>query len=233
MSDRIATIHGVALSPGVSKNNRRYTRETIQRAHARLSARLADPNGLPVVMRTFHPATDGSDLSVTHIAGRVTAATLAADGALHFDADIPNTTAGRDVAALVTPDRPYLSNVSIRGLLVGEARTDNGGIEVVDDLEIDGIDYTPSPGVVGARITAAALAESHGRHLITESIEGVIMTQPLQPNLNEADHTAIANKVIEGLKPKPIPLHEMSDAEAQAARTEGWAALGIIGGKTK
>lgn len=175
-AERVATISGVALRPGVSKNGRRYTAENIARAHRRLTARVKDPNGRPVVMRTHHPGSK-SDLDVTNIAGRVTGASLDEAGALHYTADIPDTAAGRDVAALVTPKSPFLSNVSIRGWWVGEPIQTADGNETADDLEIDGLDFTPNPGVDGARITSAALAEDvRGRHPITESAEDPIVT---------------------------------------------------------
>jgi hypothetical protein len=72
-------------------------------------------------------------------------------------------------------------------------------------------------------------AESHSRRLITESsIEGV--TVPQKPILTEADHAAIAAKVLEGMKqPKPLP--EMSDYERDQYANEVWARAGVIGGK--
>lgn len=187
---RVATIRGVALRPGVSRNSRRYTVEAIRAAHSRLAKRLADPNGKPVVMRTHHPGSK-SDLAVTNITGRLTRVECGDDGVLRFEADIPDTAAGRDVAALVTPDAPYLANVSIRGWWVGDTRTDPDGCETGDDLEIDGLDFTPSPGVDGARIESADLAETHaGRTPIYESVEDTTVTvADTTPNTEDATVT--------------------------------------------
>jgi hypothetical protein len=60
--------------------------------------------------------------------------------------------------------------------------------------------------------------------------EGATVTQ--KPILNEADHAAIAAKVLEGMKRAPVkPLHEMSDSERDAYANEVWARAGIIGGR--
>ncbi len=48
------------------------------------------------------------------------------------------------------------------------------------------------------------------------------MTQ--KPKLTEAEHVAIAAKVLEGMKP-PKPLHEMSADESIAHRNEAWAGI--------
>jgi hypothetical protein len=90
-----------------------------------------------------------------------------------------------------------------------------------------------SSGVEGARVLTAALAEAHGRHLITESAEGVTMTQPQKPTLSESDISAIAAKILEGMKPTAKPLHEMSDMERDTYANEVWARAGVIGGKAK
>ena len=61
---------GTFLRPGVSLNKRLYTKEMIGKAVARMQARIADPDGLPIGMRSFHGAGDDSRL----IVGRITAA---------------------------------------------------------------------------------------------------------------------------------------------------------------
>ena len=175
-AERVATIRGVALSPGVSKNGRRYTKENIGNAHKRLTARLADPNGRPVVMRTYHPGNYSDHQAVTNIAGRLTAASLDDKGALHFEADIADTAVGKDVASLVTSAQPYLRNVSIRGWWIDEPVIDGQGCETAHDLEIDGLDFVTNPGVEAAQILTASLAESAARHPISESVEDPTVT---------------------------------------------------------
>jgi len=168
----MATIEGVFLAPGVSKNGRLYTKEAIGRAVTRMRNRLSS-GGPPITMLTHHAAGDDS----TRIAARVTDVWADASGAAHWRAVLAENTAGRDIAALVTPEQPFLSNVSIRGWWVGPVRTetvDGTELDVADDIEVDGIDFTKNPGVTAARITSA---ETETRSYITESVEVRLMTE--------------------------------------------------------
>jgi hypothetical protein len=95
-----------------------------------------------------------------------------------------DTRAGRDIAAAIEPDpdgRRVLDAVSIRGWWIGPVRTvdvDGQMCETGDDLEIDGIDFTKSPGVAAARIgnTSRLTSESDARTPITESVEVTVMS---------------------------------------------------------
>lgn len=166
MATRLATVGGYALRPGVSRNGRLYTTDLIAKAVERAQARIAN-GGLditrpvePMSQRTHHAADDDS----TRIVGRLTSMTLADDGSARFTADIADTSHGRDIAALVAPKTPgdpssvdpFLKGVSIRGYWVGPVRRETGPdgvlVETGDDLEIDGLDYTGTPGVAGAEI---------------------------------------------------------------------------------
>ena len=177
---RAGVARGVALAPGVSKNGRLYTAEHVAGAAAKLRQRLADPQARPVVMRTHHGAGDDS----TRIVGRVTAVDVDAQGRLTYEADLADTTAGRDIAELARGDQPYLANVSIYGWwLGGTRRVDHDGqlVETGDDLEIDAIDFTYSPGVAAASVRVESAAP--GRVVVTESAEARIM--PDQPEVRE------------------------------------------------
>jgi len=193
---RIATVSGVALVPGVSLNRRLYTREAIARMVARAQEQISGEGMYltgqqePLTNLTHHAAEDDS----TRITGRVTSMTLAEDGSARYTADIADTEHGRTIAALVdTSDgRPaYLRNTSIRGAWVGKVRRETGPdgspVEVADDLNLYGIDYTKSPGVPGARIDAFAwakdtaggateTAETDDRVLITETAPEALVT---------------------------------------------------------
>ncbi len=171
MRANVGVLSGVALTPGVSKNGRLYTPALIERAVKRMQARLADPNGRPLTMLSHHAAGDDS----LRICGQLTAASLnAAKGAL-FEATLADTDAGRTIAALTTPDKPFLRNVSIRGWWLGEVRkvvVDGVEVETADDLEIDGVDFTKSPGVSGAVLTSSRLLENAGgRGVVYECVE--------------------------------------------------------------
>lgn len=182
MAKTIATVSGVALAPGVSRNGRKYTREAIAKAVTRAQARIADGTR-PMTMLTHHAAEDDS----TKIVGRVTSMMLGENGEARFTADIAGTPDGQVIASLLdTSDgQPaFLQNVSIRGAWAGKVRrehTPDGPVETSDDLELDGFDYTRKPGVDAARVEAFAWAadgasETDERVPITESVQEACVT---------------------------------------------------------
>ncbi|MCW2601681.1 MAG: hypothetical protein JWM02_3510 [Frankiales bacterium] len=187
---KIGALTGIALTPGVSKNGRYYPPDLIERAVKRMQTRLADPSARPITMLTHHGAGDDS----TAIAGRITTASLDGNNGALFEATLADNDAGRNIAALVTPQSPYLRNVSIRGWWLGQVRqveVDGQMVETADDLEIDGVDFTKSPGVAGAVLTSGKLLESsHGRTLVYESVADPRLAlgsaPPSDPRLVEA-----------------------------------------------
>lgn len=201
---RIGTISGTALIPGVSRNRRLYTAEVIAKAAQRAQARI-DEGSMPLTMLTHHAADDDS----TQIAGRLTSVTLANDGSAKYTADLVNTEAGQTIAALVddTDGPPFLRGVSIRGAWVGNVRREPGPdgapVETADDLELDGLDFTRKPGVLGANVdtftpaeAASAPAESapDGRVLIHESVQEALVTATIE----EADAPKAQAAVTDG-----------------------------------
>jgi hypothetical protein len=174
MARRIATIRGTAMAPGVSLNGRLYSKELIGKAVKRAQERLA--GGEPLTMLTHHGAEDDS----TRIVGRVTSLTQAADGSAKFVADLADTAHGRDLAALTTGDQPYLDGVSIRGWWLGDVRQEQHRgqtVETGDDLELDGLDFTKTPGVLAARLDrdrADATESTGGRVLVYESVAATV-----------------------------------------------------------
>ncbi|MEZ0089934.1 DUF6582 domain-containing protein [Streptacidiphilus sp. EB129] len=176
---------GTFLYPGVSLNGCLYTRELIGKAVTRMQERIADPDGLPIVMRTHHKAGDNSRL----IVGRVISAQQAPDGSAKYEARWYDTAPARDIAALVQPadgGPPGLKSVSIHGYFLGETTTvnvDGQQAQTASDLEIDAIDFTATPGVVQALIDspgAAPPSESApavaGRTPISETWEVPVAT---------------------------------------------------------
>lgn len=172
----LATISGVALAPGISRNRRLYTPELIAKAAKRMQERLSDPNGLPIVMRTHHDAGDDS----AKIVGRVTEVKVDNNKSLRYKADLYDTFHAREIANLVTPQQPALRSVSIHGYWVGDTKqiqTDEGMATTADDLEIDAIDFTASPGVDGAIIDGSGKATESGgvlRTPIREAMEASV-----------------------------------------------------------
>lgn len=178
----IATVHGTAIRPGISRNNRLYSAETIGKAVARAQQRIAE-GAMPLTTLTHHEAGDDS----LRIVGRITSITQEADGSARYTAAIADTTHGRDILSLVSGPEPVLKGVSIRGAWLGKVRREPGPdgqlVETGDDLELDGLDYTRKPGVPGAQIDDVVLAgatprESDGsqRVVITESAPEATVT---------------------------------------------------------
>lgn len=190
MAKSIATVHGTAITPGVSKNGRRYSRELLGKAVARAAPRVAEGAASvrdlrELAQRTHHAAADDS----TRIVGRLTSLTQDGDGAVRYTAELANTDHARTILELIdtTDGQPaFLSGVSIRGAWIGpvrRVRDGDGYVETADDLEIYGLDYTQTPGVTGARIDRVerhddtAPVESEDRVLIYESVQEALVTE--------------------------------------------------------
>lgn len=172
--DRVATLTGVFLAPGTSRNGRYYSPDAIAGAVRMMQERLADPAARPITVLDHHAAGDDS----TRIAGRITKVDLRADGCATFEAALADTPTGNTIAALTSGD--YLKSVSIRGWWLGPVRTetvDGRQVETADALEVDGVDLTKSPGVEAARILSTTLAETTGRTSLTETVENVTVTE--------------------------------------------------------
>lgn len=190
----IATINGTMLVPGVSLNRRLYTPELIEKTVKRMKARIADPDGLPIVMRTHHGAGDDSKL----IVGRISDVSLGEGGAAKYKADLYDTHAGRDIAALATPKKPALRSTSIHGYWLGPVTTvdyDGQRVETADDLDIDAIDFTHTPGVTGAVLDLAPAGAQESVAVRTPIQETVDAT--VTPAVNE-----IGEAIIEAKDPK-------------------------------
>lgn len=179
MAKTIATIGGVGLAPGVSKNRRWYTDGIVSRAASRLQERI-DRGDAPPVMLSFHGADDNS----REITASLTKASVDGQGRLRFEAGIADTAAGRDIAALAdTSDGrpPHLKTVSIRGYWLGEVRKvtgpDGQPAETAQDISIEGIDFTKNPGVTGAEVDTFAWAGDGSK---TETSERVYITESVQ-----------------------------------------------------
>jgi hypothetical protein len=185
MATGIATIGGIALAPGVSRNGRLYTKQAIAGMVARAQDRITSPDGLPITMLTHHAAGDDS----TRIVGQVTKMTLDESGNARYSAEIAGTPHGRTIADLAKPPegggRAFLPGVSIRAAWADGARVarmaDGSTVETGDDLELNGLDFTHKPGVVAAGIDTFAWTdggtrtETSDRVLITESVEEALV----------------------------------------------------------
>lgn len=172
----VAVINGTMLVPGVSLNNRLYEPDVIAKAVARMQERIATDTR-PIILRTHHGAGDDSRL----IVGKMVSVNLEEDGSATYKAQLYGTQPGKDIAALVTGKDPALKSVSISGGWLGPVRTTEykgKTVEAGSDLEIDAVDFTASPGVVGALIskTSQTTSESAARDYtpISESYEATV-----------------------------------------------------------
>ncbi|MBR7832479.1 hypothetical protein KDL01_04375 [Actinospica durhamensis] len=216
-------LHGVFLTPGVSRNNRHYSKELIGKAVSRMQARIADPDGLPIVMRTSHDAADDSG----KIVARVTRVHQDEAGRAHFEARFYDTAPARDIAALVHPadgGPPGLRSVSIAGSFLGEPRTtvvDGKPASTADDMEVEKIDFTASPGVTGAVIAPSSrppfestAARGSGRTPIFESWEEPM---PAAAPMSETQFQALLRQITEA-RSANAPITEADLAETSVAR---------------
>lgn len=189
-STRAAVVRGIFIRPGMSRNRRLYTRENIGKAVERMQTQLSSGEGLPITMATSHGAAFTDDALST--VGRLVSVKQLPDGSAMFEAEIANTTQGRDIAALAVGK--FIKGVSIRGEWLGNLETvvgsDGKEATTAGDLKIIGVDFTHSPGVEGAEIQYAALAESFtsSPYNIVESIEQVeVIDRELSVVADEAE----------------------------------------------
>lgn len=201
MAKPLAKLTGTFLLPRTSSNNRKYTKANIAKAVERGNQRLSS-GGLPITMNSSHKATASGDVTATGAV--VTRLWQEADGSGKFEANVVDTATGRDIAALSTPDEDgnvALKGVSIFGRWHGKVRNEDGA-ETADDLEITGIDFTHYPGVEGAGIDDAQLAEMAAAGLFGESIEEVAFVDTDTLEIPIAEDGLPARAIAEAKDPK-------------------------------
>jgi hypothetical protein len=191
---KVATIRGTLLKVGVSKNKRLYTAENIRSAAESAKSDLAA--GKTLNMYTTHDAAAKDD--PMSLVGKFTKVWQETDGSLKFEADVPNTTTGRDYANLT--DGGFQRTISIRGGW-GSTPTiedyDGQKVLTAPTLRLGGADGTASPGVEGASIEGIdfleSFVESDGNFnpevfmAITESVDIEIepFTEEVKPEISE------------------------------------------------
>jgi hypothetical protein len=222
---RVATIKGTFLVPTVSKNRRMYTVENIGNAVSRMQKRLTGNDGLPLTMFPSHSTADTDNALMT--IGKITKVAQEADGSATFEADIADTTAGRDMATLVDPSNPFVKGLSIRGAWMAEPKTveaeDGKDATTASDLDVFGIDWTGRPGVEGAQITDAKLYESVGLPVydgfIFESADGEAF---FDEATEEDDHkNRNLSEVADALRNAADLLSEAGDAPGDGSKPYG------------
>jgi hypothetical protein len=216
----IARFRGVCLVPGISRNGRLYERQTIADAVKNAQARI-DAGQNPITVLTHHGAEDDS----TRIAGRVVKMSVDENGAAHYEAELADTEHSRTLLSLIDTEggTPFLRNVSIRGMWLGEVTrkvVDGQRVDCAPALELDGLDFTKSPGVPGARIDSVTRVidspseSAHRPAVIRESVEDpcVIFTEETPPPLIRSK-ASLRRAVREASSPA-ARLHAMTRATA-------------------
>ena len=202
----LARITGVAIAPGVSRNNRLYTSQNIGRLVERANTRINNGDS-PITMRTHHGAGDDS----TRIVGRVTRIWQDETGAARYEGEIADAGHGPTIAGLLPTSESdtsaALRGVSIRGRWAApprKAATEDGTqVETADDLEIDGLDFTANPGVSGAHAVVVSAAE-------------VPNVPPAAPNSGKSWETTVQFGIVEAA-PDPEFVETAAPAEPAPA----------------
>lgn len=225
----IGTVDATFLAAGVSANNRLYTAELIRNTVQDMQNRLADEGSLPITMLSHHHAGDDSK----ELCGRVVSASFDPDATqAKLHGYIIDTRAGRDIAAAIEPDdqgKRVLDAVSIRGYWAGPVRMvdiDGQQVETGDELIVEGVDYTRSPGVAAARIGSSSrvTTEATARTPITETVEAHLMApKPAAPE--SAGTTEATEAGTEGQSETPVDeTRSALDATITALR-EAWVSV--------
>lgn len=192
---KIATLTTCWLEDGaISLNGRQYPREAVDRLIQSAQVQLSQPGTAPLSCYISHDAADADDS--LKLVGKLTNVWREGTKAM-ASIDIAPTTAGRDAASLAVGG--YLVTQSLRASNAELRREKDSAWPVVggQNLRLDGIDFTATPGIQVARIQNVALAENagSGAHRLHEVFnahtQSMLLEQqeeiPMPENLNEAD----------------------------------------------
>lgn len=163
--NRIAQIKSYFLEDNAtSLNGRKYPTASVNRLVQSAQAQLSDPDALPLTCYLSHAHADTGETRA--LVGRIAA--VGKEGAKAFAMiDIPDTTAGRDVATLIRGG--YIRSQSLRAINAEMYLDKDSPLPLVGgaNLQLEGIDFTTSPGLPQvARI--ADITESHTPQSINE-----------------------------------------------------------------
>ncbi len=220
--ERVATITGTFLAPGVSKNGRLYTKENIARAVARMNSAIEDGTAPPISQLTSHGTDD-----VLQTVGRFTKVWQLPNGVAKYETAVPDTANGRDMATLA--HHGYVQTVSISGSWIGDVKdVEHEGVqaETADDLEVFRVDYVPRPGVTAARIDTVAMSEGAAIGAFREEMDAdVRITPEASDNCPSCGHKeAKETPVMDEATTPAAGLSEADAAKIGAAIVPGLAA---------
>ena len=196
---RIATLTTRFLKYGaISKNGRIYPRETCDTL-VRSAQRILDADETMLTCYTSHDAADQQD--PIKLSGKITRVWQEGDDSF-ASFDIPDTSAGRDMVGLVMGG--YLKTMSLRAKNA-ELRMEKGyDLPVVrGNLQLEGIDFAPTPGLPGvAQIQGVALESDQqakpGHIIDTFLLEtSSLMVESAQSNHHDELQEANVSKLTE------------------------------------
>src|SRR5579885_1690165 len=155
----------------ISLNGRQYPRETVEKLIRNAQTDLADPNALPITCFISHGKADEDNSR--DLVGRVTE--IWQEGTKGYATiDIPDTAAGRDIAALAAYE--YLTTVSLRAsgadLCIDRTRGVPQVVERAGErLTLNGIDITTNPGLSKTARINQVILESADRPGLAEAFD--------------------------------------------------------------
>lgn len=202
ISTKAATIGGTFLRPGVSKNKRLYTKENIGKAVARMNESIQSGKGLKLNMATSHAKAYEDDALST--VGIITKVWQEEDGSAKFDADILNTSRGRDIA--VGAVGGALKGISIRGGWMSapvKVEYESETVTTSSDMSVVGIDFTHRPGVEGAEVEYASFVESvekNDPNAIFESLDDVSVLEVFEEEDPRTEEDVIREAVSDAVQ---------------------------------
>ncbi len=177
----------------ISLNGRRYPREAVNKLIQSAQIQLSDPDAAPLTCYISHDAAD-QDNSLL-LTGKITSVWREGTKGKAKIA-LVNTSAGRDMA--VQAHGGFMRTMSLRASNAEIKREKGSDMPVVggENLRLDGIDFTATPGIPVAKIQDVALAENarEGPQRLHEVFDAQAplleweKVAPMEkPKLNEAD----------------------------------------------
>lgn len=170
----------------VNGNGRRYRRQVLSDAIARLNSKLNESAGQGRFILTGeaeHPAAKGGRPHILETVFKWEAASLAADGKVILEGTILPTSKGRDLQALVENGVPV--GISQRGYGLCESVTENGqSFDDVTYLEITGYDAVAQPSDPNGRLVESQQPEKKDEQPM--NLEELVKALEEKPELKES-----------------------------------------------
>jgi hypothetical protein len=228
----IATLSGVLVRPGVSRNGRYYSAEMCAEAAEAAQARIAaaaDPDdpAQPMNIYTHH----GGEGDTTRITGRLSKVWVdESNGDVLYDAELADVAWAHDMLNLIDPggagQPAFLKGMSLRGFFTGapgKVRVDGLIADTAEGLDLDGLDFEPNPGVPGAGVRSVSRLTAR-TPAAAESAPDAAGRIPIYESAPEARVTVTEDATAAPTIPTAPP------AVVEEAGPQRFADLGYLGG---